>query len=45
MEKTHHCVKCGNLSMVNDYGVCKECENYDQNKNNIKIQNYDYQKK
>jgi len=30
------CVKCGHLSVLNEHGACKECEQYDQNKNNSK---------
>jgi len=30
------CVKCGNRAALNLHGVCKECEQYDQNKNNSK---------
>ncbi len=37
MKHKHNCIKCGYLTAVNEHGVCKECENYDQNKNNIKI--------
>lgn len=36
MKSKKHCVKCGNLTALNNYGVCKECEYYDQNKNNSK---------
>lgn len=27
------CVKCVNLAALNEHGVCKECQQYDQNKN------------
>lgn len=36
MKNKKTCIKCGNKSTLNHYGVCKDCENYDQNKNNSK---------
>ena len=33
MKTKKHCVKCGNLAALNEHGVCKECEQYDQHKN------------
>jgi len=36
MKSKKICVKCGNLAILNNHGVCKECEQYDQNKNNSK---------
>lgn len=39
------CVRCNCKGKLNLHGVCKECESYDKNKNNIKTIYYDYQKK
>jgi len=37
MKPIRICVKCKEKGYLNDYGVCKECEDYDRNKiKNIK---------
>lgn len=32
-KKKNMCLKCGNLAALNKHGVCKECQQYDKNKN------------
>lgn len=36
MKSKKHCLKCGHLAVLNEHGICKECQDYDLNKNNSK---------